>query len=115
MKKDPVEALLPLTEAFYYILLVLQTGPAHGYGMMQEVERLTNGRLKIGPGTLYTALNTLTAKGLIENTLESDPADSRRKLYAITALGRRTALAEMERMEELVRHGKLILEGGDES
>ncbi|MEO3946787.1 PadR family transcriptional regulator [Gorillibacterium sp. CAU 1737] len=104
--------MLPLTEAFYYILLVLQPGPAHGYGMMQEVERLTGGRLKIGPGTLYTALNALTSKKLIVNTNESDPADSRRKLYASTPLGTQVAQAEMKRMEELVRHGHHYLQGG---
>ncbi|WP_058302463.1 PadR family transcriptional regulator [Gorillibacterium timonense] len=112
MKKNTVEEMLPLTEAFYYILLVLQPGPAHGYGMMQEVERLTDGRLKIGPGTLYTALNTLTAKKLIENTNETDPADSRRKLYATTPLGSQVAEAEMKRMEELVQHGHHYLQGG---
>lgn len=98
--------LLPLTEAFYYILITLCSGPAHGYGMMQEIEAMTNGRVRIGAGTLYTALSTLVAKGLIENAPAPDSADSRRKVYAITPEGKRVVAAEIERLEELLRNGR---------
>ncbi|TYP79423.1 PadR family transcriptional regulator [Paenibacillus methanolicus] len=99
--------LLPLTEAFYYILVSLYASPSHGYGMMQDVERLSGGRVKIGAGTLYTALNNLMKKGLI---IPSDgvEADSRRKTYAITPFGKQVVMAEMERLEELLRNGRKV-------
>ncbi|MFB9324924.1 PadR family transcriptional regulator [Paenibacillus aurantiacus] len=99
--------MLPLTEAFYYILVSLYASPAHGYGMMQDVERMSGGRVKIGAGTLYTALNNLLKKGLIVPSDEVE-ADSRRKTYAITTLGKQVVMAEMERMEELLRNGRRV-------
>ncbi len=101
--------LLPLTEAFYYILVTLGSGPAHGYGMMQEIERMSNGRVKIGAGTLYTALNTLLNKGLIETAPVPDGADPRRKLYAITPAGKQVLEAEMRRLEELLENGHNVI------
>lgn len=99
--------LLPLTEAFYYILVTLYPRAAHGYAMMQDVEKMSGGRVRIGAGTLYTALNTLQKKGLIENAPETEVgADSRRKLYAITELGRNVLKAEMDRMEELLSNAR---------
>ncbi|MDQ1910827.1 PadR family transcriptional regulator [Paenibacillus sp. GD4] len=99
--------MLPLTEAFYYILVSLYASSAHGYGMMQDVERMSGGRVKIGAGTLYTALNNLMKKGLIVPSDEVE-ADSRRKTYAITPLGKQVVMAEMERMEELLRNGRKV-------
>ncbi|MBP1964507.1 PadR family transcriptional regulator [Paenibacillus aceris] len=99
--------LLPLTEAFFYILVTLYPRAAHGYAMMQDVEKISAGRVRIGAGTLYTALNTLQKKGLIENVPEIEiGADSRRKLYAITELGKIVLKAEMERMEELLLNAR---------
>lgn len=103
--------MLPLTEAFYYLLLTLYSGPAHGYGIMQEVEKMSLGRVVIGAGTLYTALNTLLKKGLIENAANEIGADSRRKTYSITGHGRQVLLAEMDRMEELLRNGRKATSG----
>jgi DNA-binding PadR family transcriptional regulator len=107
-----MKELMPLTEAFYYILIVLCKEPAHGYAIMQETERMSGGRVKIGPGTLYTALSTLTKKSLIEN-LPGQDEDSRRKLYAITAQGRSTVEAEMERLSEMLENGRRLLSGGE--
>lgn len=101
--------LLPLTEAFYYILLALYCATAHGYGIMQEVERMSDGRVVIGAGTLYTALNTLVKKGLIEAAESTNPSDTRRKFYAITESGRLVIQRELIRLEELVANGKRIL------
>ncbi|WP_372516748.1 PadR family transcriptional regulator [Paenibacillus silviterrae] len=103
--------MLPLTEAFYYILVSLYASPAHGYGMMQDVERMSGGRVRIGAGTLYTALNNLMKKGLIVPSDEVE-VDSRRKTYAITPLGKKVVMAEMERMEELLRNGRKVTELG---
>lgn len=103
--------VLPLTEAFYYILVTLYPRAAHGYAMMQDVEKMSAGRVRIGAGTLYTALNTLQKKGLIEHAPDAvNSTDSRRKLYAITEMGRTVLKAEMARMEELLIHGSRVIE-----
>ncbi|WP_127534338.1 PadR family transcriptional regulator [Paenibacillus kobensis] len=113
--RENVQDMLPLTEAFYYILVALYPGDAHGYAMMQDVEQMSGGRVRIGAGTLYTALSTLQKKGLIDNAPGADSTDSRRKHYTITARGRLVLLAEMERMEELLGSGRAAIErlGGD--
>jgi DNA-binding PadR family transcriptional regulator len=103
-----VQAFLPLTEAFYYLLIALYTEPAHGYGIMQDVEQMSSGRVRIGAGTLYTALSTLLNKGLIEHAHVPEGVDSRRKMYAITENGKRVVAAEMKRMEELLENGRKI-------
>ena len=100
----------PLTEAVYYILLSLYT-PLHGYGIMQNVQKMTNGRLTIGAGTLYGALNALTKKGFI---VEQKSNDLSKKEYIITPLGKDAVNNEVKRLEELFNNGKHILEGQNE-
>jgi DNA-binding PadR family transcriptional regulator len=107
------KAVMPLTEAFYYILISLIPAPGHGYGIMQDVEKMTDGRLRIGPGTLYTALNTLLKKQLIVDVPSADNTDSRRKLYAITEDGKRTIISEMRRLEELLNNGRQLMNAGE--
>lgn len=97
-----------LTESVYYILLSLHT-PLHGYGIMQLVEKLSNGRVKMGSGTLYGALNTLIKKDWIQ-LLPSEPND-RKKEYIITDLGKEIALQEIERLKELLTMGTHITGG----
>ncbi len=99
----------PLTEAVYYILLSLYT-PLHGYGIMQNVKKLTNGRVNIGAGTLYGAINTLLSKGFIEE-YSSDPT---KKEYIITENGKIAVETELERLKELVENGEKLL-GGNEN
>lgn len=94
-----------LTEAVFYILLALHQ-PLHGYGIMQGVQELTENRVVLGPGTLYGALNTLVEKGWIEPL--AGPENSRRKEYVITERGKAVFQQELARLEELVRHGKLV-------
>ena len=96
-----------LTEAVYYILLSLNE-PLHGYGIMQNAEQLSGGRVKLAAGTLYGALNTLLEKGWI--TALGSAADSRKKEYAITEAGRAALHEEMARLQELLANGKRILE-----
>lgn len=98
-----------LTEAVYYILLSLCT-PQHGYGIMQQAERMSGGRVRLAAGTLYGALNSLCAKGWIA-ALPGEPG-SRRKEYQITEEGRRVLSAELDRLRQLVANGEEIL-GGD--
>lgn len=100
--------MLPLTEAFYYILITLWPEPAHGYGIMQAIEKMTDGRVRIGAGTLYTALSTLLSKGLIENAPAPESADARRKMYAISPKGQQVVAAEMKRLEELLINGRKL-------
>ncbi len=95
-----------LTEAVYYILLAL-IEPLHGYGIMQRTATLSNGRLYLSAGTLYGALSTLMEKGWIEQI--ETPADSRKKQYIITAIGRQVVEEELLRLNELVTNGKSIL------
>ena len=98
MEKD-----VPLTEAYFYILLSVRK-PNHGYGIIQETERMTDGRVVLGPGTLYGAIQTMTAKGWIR--IYSEETDSRRKKeYVITDLGRKVFAQEKRRLEELLRNG----------
>ena len=99
-----------LTEAVYYILLSL-TAPLHGYGIMQNVEALSGGRVKLAAGTLYGAISTLLERGWIEALPGGDSRDSRKKEYQITQAGRAVLAAELIRLEELLNNGKRILEG----
>ena len=98
---------IALTEAVYYILLSL-CSPLHGYGIMQRVDEMSAGRVKLAAGTLYGALNTLKERGWI--TLESG-TDGRRKDYAIIEKGRQVVLEEFARLTELVQNGEKVLEG----
>lgn len=97
-----------LTEVTFYILLSLFT-PRHGYAIMQFIEDKTSGRLSLGAGTLYGALNSLEKKGWI--ALSGD-AGGRKKEYQITALGRETAEKELARLQELAQTAAEIIGGG---
>lgn len=95
-----------LTEAVYYILLSL-TEPLHGYGIMQNVSQLSNGRVNLAAGTLYGAINTLLEKNWIK-ALPGE-SDSRKKEYVITDTGRQMLQSELIRLNELIENGKRIL------
>ncbi|MDE5781669.1 MAG: helix-turn-helix transcriptional regulator [Lachnospiraceae bacterium] len=97
-----------LTEAVYYILLSL-IQPLHGYGIMQNVEKLSKGRVRLAAGTLYGAINTLLEKGWI-NALPG-MKDSRKKEYVITDLGKQALNDEILRLSELLENGNRILGG----
>lgn len=101
-----------LTEAVYYILLSLME-PLHGYGIMQNVEQLSNGRLRLAAGTLYGAISSMLEKGWI--TALDGAADSRKKEYVITETGREVLRAEYARLKELVENGRTVLETEEET
>lgn len=103
-------AHLALTEAVYYILLSLME-PMHGYGIMQNVENLSKGRVKLAAGTLYGAINTLIEKGWIKALPESK--DSRKKEYIITDAGISALNEELIRLHELLENGKRIIGGAE--
>jgi DNA-binding PadR family transcriptional regulator len=96
---------LPLTPAVFHILLALALRERHGYGIMQEVAALTDGAVRMGPGTLYGTLKRMLAAGLVEEVEErADPAlgDERRRYYRLTEAGGAIARAEARRLESLV-------------
>ena len=97
-----------LTEAVFYILLSLYT-PMHGYRIMQTVRELSGGRVDLGAGTLYGAINTLLEKKWIQPV--AGEFDSRKKEYAITPLGKTVVQAEIVRLDELLQTGKRIAGG----
>ncbi|MBQ8927540.1 MAG: helix-turn-helix transcriptional regulator [Oscillospiraceae bacterium] len=96
-----------LTEAVYYILLSLLE-PRHGYGIMQNAQTLSGGRVRLAAGTLYGALNTLLEKGWIRAM--PGEGNSRKKEYVITEAGQEVLRQEIMRLEELVRNGRALLE-----
>ena len=108
-----------LTESTYYIMLALYR-PAHGYGIMQQAEEMSHGRVRLAPGTLYGALNALSEKGWIRPLPVE--AGSRKKEYKLTDQGLRILLKEIGRLRELVDNGERVLadalennaEGGEE-
>ncbi|MBO4832020.1 MAG: PadR family transcriptional regulator [Oscillospiraceae bacterium] len=98
---------IALTESTFYILLSLYS-PCHGYGIMQQTEELSGGRIRLAAGTLYGALNNMCDKGWIIQL----PADgSRKKEYRLTERGLAVLRSEVERLRELVKNGDRILEG----
>ena len=102
---DP-ESLLPLTPAMFHILLALADAERHGYGIIKEVSMRTDGRVQMGPGTLYGLIKRMLAEGLIEESEERpDPEtdDERRRYYRLTDFGHRVAAAEAQRLAQMVR------------
>jgi len=108
LQREQTRKLLPLSEATYLILLAL-TEPQHGYGIMQTLAEATEGATRLGPGTLYGALNNLLKQGLIVRAGEGEADNERRKLYALTPLGRATVELEHERLQSMVSIGRRIL------
>ena len=97
-----------MTEAIYYILLSLRRAN-HGYGIIQEISDMTGGRVTLGPGTLYGAINSLLEKGWI--VLVRAELDSRKKKeYIITDKGRAAFAAEKKRLAELLENGRKMEE-----
>jgi len=95
-----IEKYLPLSESTCYIMLAL-VEPAHGYAIMQKVEVISEGFVKLGPGTLYGVLAILEKEALIYKTKEEE----RRKYYALTPLGKQVLTAQVERLEIMTRCG----------
>ena len=99
------KALPPLTPAAFHILLVLADGENHGYAIMREVAQNTQGKMHLGPGSLYGTIKRMLADGWIEELDERpDPEldDERRRYYRLTGVGRKLVQAEAERLEQLV-------------
>jgi len=99
--RDPLDRILPLTPTAFHVLVGLADGPRHGYAIAREVEELTDGRIVMGPGTLYGSLQRMLAAELIEeadNPGEEGLHAERRRYYGMTALGSAALRAESERL-----------------
>lgn len=98
-------ARLTVTPAAFQIMVALADGELHGYGIMQDVDRVTNGETKLGPGTLYRSIQRMVVDGLIEEldiALDGEADDDRRRYYRLTDRGHAVATAEANRLALLV-------------
>ncbi len=99
-----VDQAKPLPAASLHLVLALLRGESHGYALMRRVEELSDGAVRMGPGTLYGTLNRLLADGLIVETTDDQARDDseRRRYYRLTAEGKRVATSELARLRALV-------------
>jgi DNA-binding PadR family transcriptional regulator len=95
--------LMPLTPAVFFILFALADGEKHGYAIMQQVGVLSDGKVRMGPGTLYTTIQRLLELSLIEETTTNDERDERRRYYRLTRAGKAILQAEIGRMDAVLR------------
>ena len=110
--KPLTSQFLPLSPATLHILLALAGEDRHGYGIMREVARQSDGQYRLGPGTLYDNLQKLLDKGLVaESSKAAVNDDARRRYYRLTTLGRQVVSAEIVRLEDMFREAKLGLQG----
>jgi DNA-binding PadR family transcriptional regulator len=112
----PKRKLDPLPSAAFQILLSLAGEDLHGYAIMRQVEEQTDGRMRLGPGTLYSSIQSLLEARLIEEIDQGEDAElghERRRYYRLTSAGRKLARAEADRLADLLRvaRAKKILRG----
>ena len=108
--KERFDQFLPLSPAALHILLALASEDRHGYGIMREIARQSDGRYKLGPGTLYDNLQKLLDQGIVEErSLRSPGDDPRRRYYRLSRFGRGLLATEVARLEGVVREAKLHL------
>jgi len=103
-RRNPDECL-PLTPAMFEVLIALADGEKHGYAVIKEVARRTDGAIRLSAGTLYTLIRRFVHEGVIAESAERpDPSldDERRRYYRLTPAGRKVAMAEAERLQRLV-------------
>jgi len=104
-KGEGPERLLPLPSATLHILIALASGEKHGYAIMRDVEEISDGHVRMGPGTLYGSIKRMLKDGVIEEAAERpDPEldDQRRRYYRLTGLGERVCAAEVRRISALL-------------
>lgn len=99
---DDLRNMLPLTPAVFFILFALAEGEKHGYAIMQDVNELSSGEVRMGPGTLYTTIQRLLDLALIEETSGED-SERKRRYYRLTRTGKSLLEAEVARMDKVVR------------
>ena len=112
---DDILSQLPLREPTFFILLSLSPGPKHGYAILKEVDKLSEGRVKLSTGTLYGAIKRLLDRNWIRRVDDPIPngSDRERKFYDLTESGRRALNAEIARLRKLV--GVAVSQTAEES
>jgi len=110
---DDVYSQLPLREPTFYILLSISPGSKHGYAILKEAERLSEGRVKLSTGTLYGAIKRLLERGWIHRVDDPLPngTERERKAYELTELGRQILNAEIARLKKLIRVAQIQTAG----
>jgi DNA-binding PadR family transcriptional regulator len=109
--KEDTSSFLPLSPATLHILLSLAGEELHGYAIMQEVQRQSEGKYRLGPGTLYDNLQKMIERRLVEDVgQKAGDDDPRRRYYRLSTLGRGVLAAEIGRLDGVVREGKLRLQ-----
>ena len=103
--QDETNKYLPLTESTYYIMLTL-VEPLHGYAVMQKIEEISKGTVKVGPGTLYGAFTSLEKEGLIVKVKE----ENRRKSYVLTPKGKKVLMNQIKRLEIMTQNGLSVID-----
>ncbi|MEX0666648.1 MAG: PadR family transcriptional regulator [Acidimicrobiia bacterium] len=105
---------LPLPIAHFHVLVALTAGEKHGYAIMREVDELSRGAVRMGPGTLYGTLKKLVDQHLLEEVSgrAAGPEDERRRYYRLTGLGQQVCAAESDRLARLVRVARSNLRPG---
>lgn len=103
MRKSGVRDVLPLNPKTFHVMLALAGGERHGYAIGKAIEAETEGMIRLTPGTLYPLIRQMLIDGWIVEVDAGNGDDPRRRLYRLSALGRRIAQAEAVRMNELVR------------
>jgi len=101
MNSKLLKKYIPMTETAYYILLALRE-ERHGYGILGHVEKITNGRLRLGAGTIYGTLSKMEKDELIDAVNEYD----RRRTYKIAEIGKEILSIELNRLEEMIDNGR---------
>jgi DNA-binding PadR family transcriptional regulator len=100
---EEVMRLIPLTPAVFFILFALADGEKHGYAIMQQTTSLSDGRFRMGPGTLYSTIQRLLDLALIEEVADASERDSRRRYYRLTRQGRALLDMEINRLGAVLR------------
>jgi DNA-binding PadR family transcriptional regulator len=109
MGRRTPDDLLPLTPQMLHVLLALADGDKHGYAIIKEVSRRTDGQVILGAGTLYALVKRLLGEGLIHESVERpDPSldDERRRYYRLSGFGRDVAIAEVNRLDAIVQQAR---------
>ena len=109
MQEPTAQSLLPLSTAFFHILIALADRDRHGYAIMQDVAERTGGKVQLSAGTLYSSIRRMLEHGLISELAESPDSsstDERRRYYRLTKFGRTVAAAEVERLNSLLRQAR---------
>ncbi len=98
----------PMSESYFYILLCLAKGANHGYGIMQMTEKLSEGDVTIGSGTMYGATSNMIRKGWIREIMSIEPGLERRRLYQLTDAGREALRAEIARLQRMLDNAREV-------